>query len=295
VETGIDENGNGTLDDSEVDDAQKVCHGAPGTNGLHALISLTQEPAGTNCTLGGVQIDTGIDTDRDGVLDPGEVTSTVYLCNSTGQAPGWGTAAPIETDSVANAANPQVAVDGSGNAVAVWYQLDGTGNNIWANRFVPATGWGTATLIETDAGTAVNPQVAIDGNGNAVAVWPQGTVTRHNIWANRFVPATGWGTATLIETDDAGDALDPQVAVDGSGNAVAVWRQDNGTGTRTNIWASRFVPATGWGTATLVETDNAGDALVPQVAVDGSGNAVAVWYQSDGTRSNIWANRFVAP
>jgi hypothetical protein len=83
--------------------------------------------------------------------------------------------------------------------------------------------------------------------------------------------------------------------VDGSGNAVAVWQQDNGTGTRTNIWASRFVPATGWGTATLVETDNAGDALVPQVAVDGSGNAVAVWYQSDGTRSNIWANRFVAP
>ena len=47
-----------------------------------------------------------------------------------------------------------------------------------------------------------------------------------------------------------------------------------------------------WGTAALIETDNAGGASTPQIAIDASGNALAVWSQSDGTRDNIWANRF---
>jgi hypothetical protein len=43
----------------------------------------------------------------------------------------------------------------------------------------------------------------------------------------------------------------------------------------------------------LIETDDAGSANSPQVAVDASGNAVAIWRQSDGARNNIWANHFV--
>jgi len=132
----------------------------------------------------------------------------------------------------------------------------------------------------------------VDSNGNAVAVWQQLDGTRNNIWANRYVAGVGWGTAELIETDNAGDAYKPQVAVDSSGNTVAVWRQWDGT--RYNIWSNRYIPGFGWGTATLIETDNAGDASSPQVAVDSSGNAVAVWKQYDGTRKNIWANRYVA-
>ena len=31
-----------------------------------------------------------------------------------------------------------------------------------------------------------------------------------------------WGTPELIETDDVGDALDPQIAFDAIGNALAV-------------------------------------------------------------------------
>ena len=109
---------------------------------------------------------------------------------------GWGTAELIETeagDTFAYA--PQVAVDPQGNAIAVWMQDDGRGPfNILANRFVPGVGWGTAELIETDAGDAGLPRVALDSQGNAIAVWHQGGI-RDNIWANRFVPGVGWGTA----------------------------------------------------------------------------------------------------
>ena len=214
---------------------------------------------------------------------------------TTPTAKAWGMATLIETDNAGRATRPQIAVDASGNALAVWRQSDGTRLNIWANSFTAATNsWGTATLIETDnAGNAGSPQLAYDASGNALAVWEQFDGTRDNIYANRFTAATNsWGIAGLIETD-LGNAFDPQIAIDASGNALAVWSQFDGT--RHNIYANRFAAATGsWGTSALIETNNAGSASRPQIAVNASGDALAVWHQFDGTRINIWANRFTA-
>ena len=48
----------------------------------------------------------------------------------------------------------------------------------------------------------------------------------------------------------------------------------------------------GWGAAELIETENKGDAGGPAIAINDSGNAITVWQQSDGIRTNIWVNRF---
>jgi hypothetical protein len=216
------------------------------------------------------------------------VHSAEYISTWDGE---WGTAELIETDNAGSAYDPQLAIDPSGNAMAVWRQSDGTRYNILANRYLDGTGWGAAELIETDAHTAGPPQVAIDASGNAMAVWAQHDGTRNNIWANRYLDGTGWGAAELIETDNARSALDPQLAINASGNAMVVWFQSDGT--RDNIWANRYVTGTGWGAAELIETDNAGSADYPQVAIDASGNALAVWAQHDGTKYNILTNRYV--
>jgi len=127
--------------------------------------------------------------------------------------------------------------------------------------------------------------------GDAVAVWSQFDGTRYNIWSNRYRAGTGWDNAVLIETDDAGDADRPQVVSDPSGNAIAVWRQSDGT--RYNIWSNRYRAGTGWDNAVLIEADDPGDADRPQVVSDPSGNAIAVWQQSDGTNVTIRSNRYV--
>jgi hypothetical protein len=203
----------------------------------------------------------------------------------------WGAAERIEVDDAGNAEVPQVAIDPDGNAVAVWQHYDGTRTNIWANRYTPAGGWGTAGRIETDdVGNAELPQVAIDPDGYALAVWTQLDGNGNNIWTNRYTPAGGWGTAMFMPAGHAGGATSPQIAMDPGGNAVAVWTQNDGTSF--DIWANRYTPTGGWGTADLIETDDVGRALSPQIAMDPNGNAVAVWYQFDGTRDNIWANRY---
>jgi hypothetical protein len=207
---------------------------------------------------------------------------------------GWGTALLIETDNTGRALHPHIAVDSKGNAMAVWAQSTGAGAGVWANRYASGTGWGTAVRIETDSRNSSNrPIVAFDASGNAAVVWdksdgPLGS----SIWANRYTIGTGWGTAVLVETEAVYSAYSPQIAFDASGNALAVWQQWGGK--HFDIWANRYAAGSGWGTAVLIEADDAGDAYFPQVAVDSSGNALAVWQQSDGTRPRIWSNRYAA-
>lgn len=98
IETGTDLNDNAMLDPDEVTLTQYVCDDASGDQ----LVEVTPEAAGTNCELGGVRIDTGIDADGNGTLEAGEVTSTEYICNGeagdagetgeTGEAGGDGPA-----------------------------------------------------------------------------------------------------------------------------------------------------------------------------------------------------------
>jgi Glucodextranase, domain B len=203
---------------------------------------------------------------------------------------GWEVAQLAETNVSQGAYCPDVAVASSGDAVAVWHQYDGTQHNIWANRYVVGTGWGTAELIENDLGEAVFPEVALDNSGNAVVVWEQWDGTRNNIWSNRYVVGTGWGTARLIENESAG-ASSPDVAVDGSGNAVAIWVERDGQYQNTS--SNRYVVGADWGTAQLIGSTNSSSYSHPQVVADGSGNMLALWNQNDGTRDSIWSNRYV--
>jgi hypothetical protein len=145
-------------------------------------------------------------------------------------------------------------------------------------------------MIEADnTGSVFSPRVSVDTSGNAIAIWEHFDGTRNSIWTNRYVVGPGWGTALPIESD-TGDAILPQVALDSSGNALAIWHQSDGT--RFNIWGNRYVAGVGWSTPALLETDNVGNAARTQLAVDATGSALAIWEQSDGTRVNIVSSRF---
>lgn len=54
--------------------------GIAGSTGASHLISQIAEPAGVNCTHGGVKIGSGVDIDKDGVLDDSEITGSSYVC-----------------------------------------------------------------------------------------------------------------------------------------------------------------------------------------------------------------------
>lgn len=77
-EVGIDTNGNGTLEPSEITNTSYACHGRPGQN---SLLDVKPEPPGANCTSGGSVITVGLDRDGNGILSDHEVTGTRYICH----------------------------------------------------------------------------------------------------------------------------------------------------------------------------------------------------------------------
>ena len=207
-------------------------------------------------------------------------------------------------------------------ATAVWIQHDGTQMSVYANRFRDGV-WQGAVLAEDatavsrlSAGGAGSPQVAMGAFGRAVMTWifDDGNAG-YSVWGNVYDPippqpanTLPFASANARQLSFGGNAADPQVGFDGSGfDAFTVWTQyDEGRPPAAYRIAQRpylFVPCDvipgcvwkdgdfGWRSTSLVET-NPYDAISPQVSGHGSGNAVAVWPQSDGRFGvmPLWAN-----
>jgi hypothetical protein len=187
----------------------------------------------------------------------------------------------------ANAFNPQVAVDGSGNAVSVWIRNDGTNDRVQA-AIRPAGGeFGTATFISDPGQNAFSPQVAVDPAGNATAVWYRSDGSVFRIQA-AFRPAGGSFGAPVTISDAGQGAFDPQVSMNSTGDAIVVWVRSDGTKTR--IQSSIRPASTGvWDPAETI-SQSGQDATEPQIAAMANQSGVAVWTRFDGTNLRIQAN-----
>ena len=60
-------------------------NGTIGSSGSTSLINTTIEPSGTNCVSGGVKIETGLDNNKNGILETSEINNalTKYICTGT--------------------------------------------------------------------------------------------------------------------------------------------------------------------------------------------------------------------
>jgi hypothetical protein len=197
----------------------------------------------------------------------------------------WEEAQSIDSGTAEYESWPDVAMDPSGNAVVVWHGYDSQGDaGILANSYTLQEGWADAQPVNTptDTGTAYWPDVDMDAEGNAIAVWVQadyeGDVWTERVWTSRFTQDGNWGTAESFETTDSSYPRDPHVSMNAGGVAMAVWQRIPNGG-RYTIWSARYDPARGWDPQEQVDTDR-GDqdyGYDPQVAVDPFGDALAVW------------------
>lgn len=222
----------------------------------------------------------------------GEQLTTPVSVTFTTSDKAWQTASPIENND-GDATTPQIATNAAGSAVAVWTQTEGANSRIWASNYTPGNGWSNAVPIETDTtGMASTPQVAIDAQGNALAVWVQKYSNGLSyLLSNRYTPG-GWqpGAVKQVETDNAGDAADPQIALDASGNAFVVW-----TRYQNKIWAVHCPSGGAWEHEVEIEPANGATiAAQPQIAVNASGSALAVWTESYANSQYVMANRYTA-
>jgi hypothetical protein len=174
----------------------------------------------------------------------------------------------------------------------VWRRSDGNDDIVQSSRFVAGgVSWSTPVNVSPAGIQAATPRIAVDGSGNVVAVWRLLDIGGTIIQSSRLVAGgVGWSTPEQLSVfSETGTSSDnPQVAANGSGNAVAVWQQGNGSNT-----IIRFSQSTDGGANWSEPTDLSElgqSAITPEVAVNGSGNAVALWRRSNGENDIIQAS-----
>ena len=122
--------------------------------------------------------------------------------------------------------------------------------------------------ISAPGQVVIEPQIASDADGDAVAVWSRFDGSTYRVQARTISAAGVLGPIRTLSA--AGQyANRPQIASDADGDAVAVWF--NGSNYRVQ---ARTISAAGALGPTRTVAQN---AFEPQIASDADGDAVAVW------------------
>jgi hypothetical protein len=86
IESGLDTNGDGILESSEITSTAYVCNGAAGANGAngHSAIINIADATTQQCPNGGSVILTATDANDNGIIDPGDSNiQSATICNGT--------------------------------------------------------------------------------------------------------------------------------------------------------------------------------------------------------------------
>jgi len=180
--------------------------------------------------------------------------------------------------------HPRVGVDARGNAIAVWRSgpLGGTEQVVRAATRPADGAWQPPSVLSAasrDALSSDTVDLAVSANGDAVAAW---LLTRgpDSVVQAAVRPAGG---AWQPPVELAANGLQPQVAIDARGNALAMWTR----GQEGIMNAVR--PAGGaWSAASrLGRPDGGPDTSPPRFAFDARGTAHAVWLDAGGLQSAL--------
>jgi hypothetical protein len=138
-------------------------------------------------------------------------------------------------------------------------------------------------------------QIAMDDNGNAIIVWRQNDSNGYSqIFKSEYRNGIWTNPASLADniSPDGQNAYDPQVAMDNNGNAIIVWYQSDGAVYQ--IFKSEYRNGAWINPSSLADniSPDGQHAFYPQVAMDNNGNAIIIWYQSDGANDQIFKSEY---
>jgi hypothetical protein len=209
--------------------------------------------------------------------------SNYIIQSSTSQSGGtWST--PVDLSASGQSAyNPQVSVDSTGLATAVWFRSDGSNYIIQSSTSQSGGTWSTPVDLSASGQTAYDPQVSVDSTGLAIAVWTRSDGSKNLIQSSTSQSGGTWSTPVDLSAS-VQDAYNPQVSVDSTGLAIAVWTRYDGS--KNLIQSSTSQSGGTWSTPVDLSTSGQ-DANSPQVSVDSTGLAIAVWTRYDGSKNLI--------
>ena len=190
----------------------------------------------------------------------------------------WQANVPVYTDWYVEGA-PSITVDGSGNAYAAWGEVwDWNASGLAAAHRPSGGSWGDPVYIGSyDATFKGDPSLAMSTDGDVFVVWTDNRNDDVNIYFAHHPSGGSWGGVVRVNDDSGGSPqFNPSLAVSQDGTAYAIWEDTYNSEYVGDIhFSSR--PAGGPWDASVQVNDGLGSAFNAAIAVDGNGNAYAVW------------------
>src|SRR5216684_2831060 len=148
---------------------------------------------------------------------------TIFFSRSTDGGVTFSTPVNISNDP-SDSANPQIAVDATGNISVVWENDTINLGVFYAHSTDGGVSFSSRLPLTTNTNGSFGPQLAVDANGNISVVCVDNSPGHFAIFFTRSSDnGTTFSTAKGI-SNTSGDSANPQLAVDASGNVHVVWQ-----------------------------------------------------------------------
>jgi hypothetical protein len=138
----------------------------------------------------------------------------------------WGPPVNLAPNEWGQRAEPELAMNEAGEAVAVWKHFGPEQSTIVAKVRTPSSEWGPQETLSPEGSPYGAIDVAVGPAGEAVAVWSQiprfGSNSEYRIESS-FRPAGGHWEPAVTLSDPEHESYNPQVAIAPAGQIVAAW------------------------------------------------------------------------
>lgn len=249
-------------------------------------VTIAQQANGFNCSV----------MNGNGTVQNFDVTNIVIDCDAVSNGSKYWIHPTHWTDffspSGTNAFHPKVAMNNSGDIIVAWIQEGSDGKDqVFLSEFRNGS-WsypsGLSDFISIAGRHSYGVKVAMSDDGEAIVVWEQygsygsdGDIYmseyRNGVWSHptshndNISPNGSW-------------ASDAEVAMNDSGDAVIVWRQENNSNS-SRIYVSEYRNGSWVHPNDINDSLSEGGASYPTVAINDAGKTIIVWSRySSGAR-----------
>jgi hypothetical protein len=191
-----------------------------------------------------------------------------------------------------------IAVDSSGNLHLAWCDhIDLSHSDIYYKKSTDGgTTWSTSQRLTWTSASSLAPAITADGYGNLHVVWREESTPSGN-WEIYYKKSPDGGTTWLTSqrlTWTSGGSIDPDIAVDSSGNLHLVWAGDPPS--EPYALELYYKKSTDGGTAWTSGqrlTWVTGLLNQPVIAIDSYDNLHVVFYVATGGNSEIYYKKYI--
>ncbi len=181
-----------------------------------------------------------------------------------------------------------------------WHRIVLRVRGVGIDRGTTGKTWSKAEMIDNvDDLESRSSQLGFDPRGNAIALITQlDRQGRTRLWTNYYSEGQGWGTAELVESDEAHEVLSPTISFNKQGDGFATWQQCSGhdSESRYHTWIRRYRAEVGWDKPECFDNKPDDAMQPPQIVSDERGNTIAVWCHNSSKNNSytIWAQHHTA-